>query len=167
MALGRRGIYWMVVGLQVVAVLVFAGVKEYTLRGGQEIVLATVPVDPRDLFRGDYVTLRYEISTVPGQFAVGDTVYTRLFESNGVWRPGYATKERPGPDDTFIRGRVARLTSLNPTLSQAEVEYGIESYFVPEGTGHQIEQQGGKLWVKVAVDSTGSAIIKDLIFEQP
>ena len=37
-------------------------INEHTLRTGREIVLKTVPVDPRDLFRGDYVTLRYDIS---------------------------------------------------------------------------------------------------------
>ena len=32
------------------------------LSSGQEVVLQTVPVDPRDLLRGDYVILRYDIS---------------------------------------------------------------------------------------------------------
>ena len=31
---------------------------------GQEILLKTAPVDPNDLFRGDYVNLRYDISTI-------------------------------------------------------------------------------------------------------
>src|SRR5512142_2691329 len=115
MALRRHRAFWLVVALQVVAVLAFAGVKEYALAGGDEIVLATVPVDPRDLFRGDYVTLRYEISTIPGRFAPGDTVYARLAESNGVWRLRYATTEQPGPDETFIRGRVVRQTQATAT----------------------------------------------------
>ena len=52
------------------------------LRGGTEIRLRTVPVDPRDLFRGDYVILAYPISTVeaagqPG-FQRGERVYVCL-----------------------------------------------------------------------------------------
>ncbi len=42
--------------------LIFSGFiayKEYTLRTGTEVILKTMPVDPRDLFRGDYVTLNY------------------------------------------------------------------------------------------------------------
>ena len=35
------------------------------LRDGQEIVLKVEPVDPRDLLRGDYVRLGYEISSIP------------------------------------------------------------------------------------------------------
>src|SRR3954452_17549802 len=34
------------------------------LRSGQEAPLEVVPVDPRDLFRGDYVVLDYRIGTV-------------------------------------------------------------------------------------------------------
>lgn len=35
-----------------------------TIMTGKEIYLPTEPVDPRDLFRGDYVTLNYEVNTV-------------------------------------------------------------------------------------------------------
>ena len=35
------------------------------LRTGTDVTLQTRPVDPRDLLRGDYVTLSYEISRVP------------------------------------------------------------------------------------------------------
>ncbi|MBA2400538.1 MAG: GDYXXLXY domain-containing protein, partial [Bradyrhizobium sp.] len=34
------------------------------LRDGKEVRLEVVPVDPRDLFRGDYVVLGYRIGTV-------------------------------------------------------------------------------------------------------
>ena len=35
------------------------------LRDGREIMLKVEPVDPRDLLRGDYVSLCYEISRIP------------------------------------------------------------------------------------------------------
>jgi uncharacterized membrane-anchored protein len=35
------------------------------LRDGTEVTLQTRPVDPRDLLRGDYVVLRYDISQLP------------------------------------------------------------------------------------------------------
>lgn len=54
MAKLRTFAFPIVIALQVLAVLVFAGVREVTLRTGTEVVLQTVPVDPRDLFRGDY-----------------------------------------------------------------------------------------------------------------
>ena len=53
-----------IVALQLVFILGLVAYKEVTLRFGTEVMLQTVPVDPRDLFRGDYVTLRYGISTL-------------------------------------------------------------------------------------------------------
>ena len=47
-------------GLILVIVVQRAGI----LRSGQEVRLETAPVDPRDLFRGDYVVLDYRIGTV-------------------------------------------------------------------------------------------------------
>ena len=41
---------------------------------GETIRLRTVPVDPRDLLRGDYVILGYEISRIPD--AAGNTGVT-------------------------------------------------------------------------------------------
>ena len=35
------------------------------LKNGREIVLPIVPVDPRSLFRGDYVILSYDAQRVP------------------------------------------------------------------------------------------------------
>ena len=35
------------------------------LKTGREITLPIVPVDPRDLFRGEYVRLGYDIGRVP------------------------------------------------------------------------------------------------------
>ncbi|OIO30741.1 hypothetical protein AUJ77_01795 [Candidatus Nomurabacteria bacterium CG1_02_43_90] len=52
------GIFWIVI------LGAFIGFKEFTLRTGQEVLLKTLPVDPRDFFRGDYVVLRYDISRI-------------------------------------------------------------------------------------------------------
>ena len=42
----------------------FITVKEFTLQTGEVVTLKTVPVDPRDLFRGDYVILSDRKSVV-------------------------------------------------------------------------------------------------------
>jgi hypothetical protein len=36
----------------------------YILKTGKVIHLRTAPIDPRDIFRGDYVRLNYEISRI-------------------------------------------------------------------------------------------------------
>ena len=35
------------------------------LRNGKEVLLKVEPIDPRDLLRGDYIFLGYEISGIP------------------------------------------------------------------------------------------------------
>ena len=158
--LSRRAILWIIALLQGLTVLGFAGTRELDLRRGTEIVLATVPVDPRDLFRGDYVVLRYEISTRPGCFEpAGSTLYVRL-QRGDVWR---ATGHSVDLDsalrgaDAVIAGRVTARTS-----GACIVEYGIENYFVEEGRGRDIERARGQLRVHVIVSGEGSATIKRL-----
>lgn len=160
-------LYWVVVALQVLGVLGFAGVREVAMRTGREVVLETTPVDPRDVFRGDYVILRYEISTVSACcFDVGDTVYVTLERQGDVWTAGDVRATSPAADaGPYIRGRVtsADRAQGRPSL---QVEYGIESYFVPEGTGREIEQARGKLRVVAVVDGWGTAQIKSLLLPE-
>lgn len=42
----------------------FVLTKEYTLSEGEEILLKIAPKDPRDLFRGDYVVLTFDINEI-------------------------------------------------------------------------------------------------------
>ena len=154
------GIFWVLI------IGGFIGFKEFTLRTGEEVLLKTLPVDPRDLFRGDYVILRYDVSRV-------DTTATTLKASDvQIWSTVYVVLDisddrissmkdivRDKPSAwTFIRGTVK--DTYSTTLS---VEYGIESYFVPENTGKDIEQNIRDTYVKVAIDSFGNAVIKWLI----
>lgn len=105
---------------------------------GTTIHVSTVPVDPRDLFRGDYVILRYEFSSlgsVPGGNSIVDgtkeqTVFVKMEQDGDVWAASGISRSRP-KDGVFLRGTV------NPYGN--EIVYGIESYFVQEGTGKAIE----------------------------
>jgi len=50
-----------VISIVVIAVVWFAGIQEYTIQTGEEVYLETMPVDPRDPLRWDFVVLRYAI----------------------------------------------------------------------------------------------------------
>jgi uncharacterized membrane-anchored protein len=58
---------WVVILLNLVILLVFLNrsivEKEKILASGKLIFLKLAPVDPRSLMQGDYMQLRYEIST--------------------------------------------------------------------------------------------------------
>ena len=51
-----------VVLLQVVSIITFVVIQEVRFSESKIITLQTQPIDPRDIFRGDYVILDYEIS---------------------------------------------------------------------------------------------------------
>lgn len=144
--------------------------NEYELNHGTEIVLKTAPVDPRDLFRGDYVTLHYEISTLNldslGQSDLylgrNSTVFVSLIEKNGYWEATQAQTKMP-KQGVFLRGRVTRTFDRS-----VEINYGIESYFVPEGQGKEIEKQyaAGNLKVVVSVSLYGKGKLKGLKYDE-
>ena len=53
-----------IIVLQIVSLVVFVIYQENLKGSGTKVVLQTIPIDPRDLLRGEYVDLRYEISDV-------------------------------------------------------------------------------------------------------
>lgn len=156
------GIFWIVI------LGGFIGFKEFTVRTGQEVLLKTLPVDPRDLFRGDYVVLRYEMSrvdtsTLAGSpvFIANEAVYAEIEkDSDGYGVLRSLSKEQP-KGKLFMKGVVRYANGTN-----IQIEYGIESYFIPAGKGHVIEEKRGKgVDAKVAVDGFGNSIIKTLLID--
>ena len=151
------------------------------LKNGREIVLPVTPVDPRSLFRGDYVILGYAVTQAPAPAAAGQTpparAGSRLFvtleqEPNNEWKavstslnhPGVATgnrivlQGRSGSDMTFWRAS---------STATVRVRYGIESFFVPEGKGLELEKavRDKKIAARIAVDGKGRAAIKGLLVD--
>ncbi len=150
------------------------------LANGREVVLEVIPVDPRSLFRGDYVVLGYDISSFklpPGSTPPNrnDPFYITLRKGTGDhWQAVAGATEPPaqvGPDEVVIKGHVTYTTVPASEQSQEPVavglHYGIESFFVPEGTGRELEKMVGekKLSAIIAVGSGGDAAIKGLITE--
>lgn len=151
--------------IPMIAILAFIGYNYYTYSTGKEILLKTAPFDPWDLFRGDYVNLRYEISTInlsripyEDDFAAGDDIYAVLSSGEKFWSVTRVGKYKPAlqKNEVCMKGKVT--SSGNPLW----VDYGIESYFVPEGKGRDIEMNIRDTSVKVSVDSNCRAIIKEL-----
>jgi uncharacterized membrane-anchored protein len=140
------------------------GYNEAILAFGKTVVLQTVPVDPRDLFRGDYVVLSYEISTLDripgyGQVDEGDKIYVRLEKQDDVWDAVQLSKSEPDDWYYFIAGEVKSTGD-----GRLWVEYGIEAYFVPEGEGLEI-QRADDIKIRVSINESGKAIIKNLIVD--
>jgi uncharacterized membrane-anchored protein len=162
--------------LQILVLGYMAGEREYILRNGEIIYLRTAPIDPRDLFRGDFVRLNYEISNIPARhlprgdtsgIAKGKKVYVTLKEnSNGLYELGHVSINQP-PTGIYLIGRSPydyRHRQLGHSL---RLNYGIEAYFVQQGQGRQIEQRLGRrnqlqvpLEMQIAVGRNGKAVIQ-------
>ncbi len=143
---------------QVFLLLGLIGDREYTLRTGTEVVLETVPIDPRSLFQGDYVRLDYKISRMPtnSQVLVGVTMYVSLRETGEVWEASNYNSRKPSDrEEVFIKGVVDR---------PGHLDFGIGTYFVPEGTGRLVERSRD-VKVVVSVDGRGKAVIKDVLLD--
>ena len=159
--------FWLVVALQMVVLLAMIGAKEVDLRTGMEVTLETVPVDPRSLFQGDYVILRYAIGaprpagSLPrgwqgeGRPKPGTAVYVALREAGDIWAAGgYHLDQRPDKP-VVIRGVIT---------NEGWLDFGIGTYFVPEGTGRAIER-AEDVRVKVVVAQDGGAVIKEVLVD--
>jgi uncharacterized membrane-anchored protein len=153
----RRRAFALIVAVQALLLLALIGVNELALATGDEVTLRTVPVDPVDFFRGQYVTLRCDISgvQVPAESVhVGDVVYVPLHEEGDYWSGSFGFPEPP-PDGRFIRGTV-RYTDADG--DSADVEYGIETYYADADEARELGV-AGPLSVTVVLGDDGRARI--------
>ncbi len=165
--------------LQCVLLILMVADRTQILREGREVTLQTQPVDPRDLLRGDYVVLRYDISQLPAGALTGQPsaernpiVFVKLApKANGVYEAVsvHAAPVAVTAPEILIRGRVTySCGSSNRTFcDNLTIIYGLESYFVPEGEGKKLEQARNqqKLRVVAAVLPSGRAAIKRLLLD--
>jgi uncharacterized membrane-anchored protein len=141
---------------------------------GETLRLKVVPVDPRDLFRGDYVVLGYDYSRV-------DVGRVGLIPTGHDWHgyPEYEGREvfitlEPSPDGKYWQA--ADYSSTRPSSPHylrgtfsgwGRIECGIEAWYVQEGEGLRIEdaiRRQRNVYADVAVWK-GTARLKDLVVE--
>jgi uncharacterized membrane-anchored protein len=165
--------------LQCALLVLMVADRMQILRGGREITLQTRPVDPRDLLRGDYVVLGYDISQLPAGALAGQpsaernpVVFVKLApNADGVYEAVsvHAAPVAVTAPEVLIRGRVSySCGSTSRTFcDKLTIRYGLESYFVPEGEGKKLEQARNqqKLRVVAAVLPSGRAAIKRLLLD--
>ncbi|MGY0570814.1 GDYXXLXY domain-containing protein [Bradyrhizobium sp. RDM12] len=165
--------------LQCALLMLMVADRVKILREGREVTLQTRPLDPRDLLRGDYVVLGYDISQLPAGALAGQptaernpVVFVKLApDANGLYQAVsvHAAPVTVTAPDVLIRGRVVySCGSTSRTFcDKLQIRYGLESYFVPEGEGKTLEQARNqqKLRVVAAVLPSGRATIKRLLLD--
>lgn len=147
------------------------------LKDGVEVRLQTGFVDPRDLFRGHYVTLNLLISTIDatkvtrdGDFRHGDPIWVVLAEGDdGFWHPD-AVLHGPAPDRVALRG-----TFRSDYGGEIRVSFPFDRYFAPRERALELEdlRRDQRLGVILAVTPDGQGAVKgitidgEVIYDEP
>ena len=91
----KRLLIVIVVLLQCCALAAICFQRETVLRTGHTVYMRTAPVDPRDLFRGDYVRLGYEASVIARKLAPISWGLCLFLESLKIFNTHYLVAIRP------------------------------------------------------------------------
>jgi len=118
------------------------------------ITLRVERIDPRDLLRGDYLILNYEVGKLPEAFKnapANQSLFAVLRQDGEFFVLDHVQNSLPTNGETFLQGIV----------KNGRLFFGIEQYFVPEGQGNPT----GNLSIQVAIDSDGNPHIKQLYMD--
>ncbi len=153
-----------ILGFWLVLALFFVAVNEKIFMTGDEIRLKVRPVDPRDLLRGQYVVLNYDISNVDVKkdtdFKRNDKVYVILQKEREI----HVFKEISAHIPTngqYIKGQVDYIRwnyDKDKNFKTLNIKYGIENLFAKEKEAKEIEKRltkGGVAVIKL--DKQGRA----------
>jgi len=170
----RKIIFIIIVFFQVASLAFIAGKRILLLKNSEKVLLKCEPVDPRSLFSGDYVILNYDISNLKhdlwlksnaNEYLVkNDTVYVALEKDikSKFWKAKAFSKVKDKLLPKYkiiIRGKVKYNLFHSNTF---RILYGIETYFIPQGQGHIIEQNLANISVEMAVSKDGESGINKL-----
>jgi uncharacterized membrane-anchored protein len=173
---------WIAVGVQVAAMIWILVPPALLARTGTTAYLETEKMDPRALFRGDYVILGYRQAQgiVPAEMAQQARRERRpVYVTFTTDRPGRfvaVSLERPEPAAGQVciagrprtpvrpRPRIAGQQAPETTPEPVAVDFpAIAQYFVPEGEGRALEAQRGEdLLARVAVNDRCQAVLLGL-----
>lgn len=161
----KNPLKWLIAFAIVFIVIIASWVwyNEYIYSSGEEIFLKTRPLDPRDILRGDYVILSYEFEQSPllqnflkqNSFSYGEILFLS-FDENGELT--WVSKEKSHWGITLE-------VPVYDTWYGYEISTGISQYFVPQGTGLEIEKVRGDMQVLVKINPRGEARIVSLYYQ--
>ncbi len=129
----------------------------------KEILVKTIPIDPRDLISGNYFILRYEFND-SWRFKKkyrnlyrkrGNTIYAVLEKKDQYYVPNYIINTKPQKikeNQVVIKGKIGVYGRL---------EYGIEKYFINENT-KEPNPRKDKIEVLIVIDKNFSPKIRKL-----
>jgi len=163
----RKHIFFFI--LFILAQITFLSVvilNEEKLGNEQLIVLESIPVDPRDPLRGDFIILDYgatNLDHLPSpEITIGESIFIIFEQQSYYWEPTEVYKNKPLPSE--ISSKNVFLKAIAKEVEPLHVEYpNIQECFVPQGSGNI----PGTPDVIIAVSDKGLARIQRLEFTNP
>ncbi len=156
------GILWVLI------LLSFVYLKQNLLATGDHVLLETTVRDPLDFFRGNYIYLQYAIATINTtnlkvyeNITEGKPFYLLLEQTETYAIPVSIVKERP-KEGIFIKAvSWYQEWGFKSKFEIIHATYGIEEYYIEEGTGAELEKAAaqGKVDVDVVLGKKGNALI--------
>lgn len=145
------------------------------LRNGTEVMLETGFVDPRDLFRGHYVSLNLVVSRLQGLPTSGfgpddkgKPIWLSLEKGeSGFWEPVAVSGVAPEGDVSLLG--TFRHTSGSGQLSDRNIfiDFPFDRYFAPEARALELEnlRTNQRLGIVLAVMPNGTAAVKGIVID--
>ena len=183
------------IGLLIILTLLLIGMaahEQVRRVTGEEIIVKAYPVDPRDMLRGAYVAIDYDIEDIhanelsePPLFTsplVGQTlpvwlVVNRAPDGCAVSRVLERKPAAIGKDDILLRAKWRNARELHSPVSPPTnrergypnftVDIGADRYFADEARAKELQQaiSDRQFQVVLSIGGDGRAVIKGLVLD--
>ncbi|PID20822.1 hypothetical protein CSV61_12605 [Sporosarcina sp. P3] len=175
--MNKRNLFLVALIIPIILLFAMTWKPLYTLNTGKTITLETVPVDPRDILYGDYVSLQFAIEefskelldpALIKEFSKHQTgkltVYAVLKQEDGdLYGLKTVTHQKPN-DGLFLKGDMYYYGEH--TIDDNQMYYANflpDRFYVAENTGMQLEDlsRQGQLLAKIKVRD-GFAVLENV-----
>ncbi|WP_301109729.1 GDYXXLXY domain-containing protein [Sporosarcina sp.] len=173
----KRNLFLIALVIPILLLLSLTWKPLWTLNTGTPIVLETIPVDPRDILYGDYVSLQFAVEEFKEDVIEPEllkdlkkqsfgkiVVYAVLQKEHGdLYGLKSVTAEKPD-SGIFLEGQMYR---YGDSIVGEEITYYADflpdRFYVPENTGQRLENlsRKGKLIAKMKVYN-GYTVLQDI-----
>lgn len=148
----------------------FIAINEYVLMSWEKVYLKTIPVDPRDFLRWDYVILSYEIEhdkqtkdfIKSNELKKWDILYFQLNkDENNLWTLENISFNKPENNKLYIKWVYNDPESWRIT----PFDLWVWKFFVPEWRWREVERIISWIEVLVSVEKSWIAKVVDLYYK--
>jgi uncharacterized membrane-anchored protein len=159
--MSKRNVIIWVVAFWMAAVLGFVWYMEYVKSKWEIVIVKVIPVDPRDFFRWDYVTLSFPFSRPSGE----NVDKTNIYAAYSKWVDNRLIEVTWYVNKMPLGWRAIKWSYPNDNWSR--LEFWIEQFYVSEERWHDLEEKirSKNVEAEIAIDIFWRGIIKNILVD--